>query len=118
MGRLTKIDSLNKAWKVAGGQISAQQLLNGRMHLKTTGWSKVKLTDEFKDRLIDDLVEEIGGHERTKRDVRITLKFENPQHWALDRFFVSKYKKCDAKISYCAGQCHTSEMRELRNKLK
>lgn len=118
MGRITKIDSLNKAWKVAGSQTSAQNLLNGRMYLKTTGWSKVKLTEEFRNELIEMLVEQIGGHERTKIDVRISLKFESPQHWALDRFFVSKYKKSDATISYCAGQCHTSEMRELRNKLK
>lgn len=118
MGRLTKIDSLNKAWKVSGSQVSAQQLLNGRMYLKTSGWSKVKLTDEFRNELIDILVDQIGGHERTKRDVRISLKFENPQHWALDRFFVSKYLKSDATISYCAGQCHTSEMSDLRNKLK
>jgi len=118
MGRLTKIDSLNKAWKVAGSQTSAQQLLNGRMYLKTAGWSKVKLTDEFRDELIDMLVSQIGGHERTKLDVRIALKFRSPQHWALDRFFLSKYLKSDARISYCAGQCHTSEMKYLRNYLK
>ena len=41
MARITKINSLEKALKVAGGQITAQQLLNERMYLKTT--SKITL---------------------------------------------------------------------------
>ena len=43
MARITTINSLEKAFKVSGlTQVSAQELLNGRMYLKTTGWVKSK----------------------------------------------------------------------------
>lgn len=118
MARITTIDSLEKAWKVAGSQTSAQELLNGRMYLKTTGWTEVKLTDEFRRQLCDMLTHQIGGIHRTKEIVERCLLFRSPQHWALGRFFLSKYNKSGARISYCAGQDATWEMRELRNYLK
>ena len=118
MARITTIDSLNKAWKVAGYQVSAQNLLNERIHLKTTGWSKIKLTEEFRNELCEMLADQIGGHYNTKQTVEKCLKFRKPQHWALDRFFLSKYQKSDARISYCAGQDATWEMRQLRDYLK
>ena len=118
MARITTINSLDKAWKVAGSQTSAQHLLNGRMYLKTTGWSKVNLTDDFKRQLCDMLTIQIGGIHATKQTVERCLLFRSPQHWALDRFFLSKYNKSNARISYCAGQDATWEMRDLRNYLK
>ena len=118
MARITTIDSLEKAWKVTDYQTSAQDLLNERIHLKTTGWSKVRLTEKFKEELCEMLSEKIGGQFNTRQTVEKCLKFRNPQHWALDRFFLSKYKKSDARISYCAGQDATWEMRELRKHLK
>ena len=118
MGRITKIDSLEKAWKVVDYQTSAQDLLNERLYLKTTGWSRVQLTEEFKRQLCDMLTQQIGGIHRTKETVERCLLFRSPQHWALGRFFLSKYNKSNARISYCAGQDATWEMRELRNYLK
>tara|TARA_R110000782_G_scaffold145379_1_gene238115 strand:+ start:390 stop:791 length:402 start_codon:yes stop_codon:yes gene_type:complete len=118
MARITTIDSLNKAWKVTDYQTSAQNLLNERIHLKTTGWTKVKLTPEFKQELCEMLANQIGGQWKSKNIVENCLKFRNPQHWALDRFFLSKYNKGNARISYCAGQDATWEMRQLRNELK
>ena len=114
MGRITKIDSLEKAWKVVDYQTSAQDLLNERLYLKTTGWSKVQLTDEFKRQLCDMLTRGIGGHHKTKEKIERCLLFRSPQHWALKRFFLTKYGK-EARISYYAGQDHVSEMRDLRN---
>ena len=116
MARITTIDSLEKAWKVVDYQTSAQDLLNGRMYLKTTGWSKVNLTDDFRRQLCDMLTRQIGGIHRTKEIVERCLLFRSPQHWALKRFYLTKYGK-EAKISYYAGQDHVSEIRELRNYL-
>ena len=79
MARITTIDSLEKAWKVAGSQISAQDLLNERMYLKTTGWTEVKLTDEFRRQLCDMLTQQIGGIHRTKEIVERCLLFRSPQ---------------------------------------
>ena len=117
MARITTINSLEKAWKVAGSQTSAQHLLNGRMYLKTTGWSKVNLTDDFKRQLCDMLTIQIGGVHATKQTVERCLLFRSPQHWALDRFYLTKYGK-EPKISYYAGQDRVSEMRYLRKYLK
>tara|TARA_R110002020_G_scaffold328142_1_gene544061 strand:+ start:728 stop:1093 length:366 start_codon:yes stop_codon:yes gene_type:complete len=118
MARITTINSLEKAFKVSGSQVSAQELLNGRMYLKTTGWSKVNLTEEFRNQLCDMLTIQIGGRHATKEIVERCLRFRSPQHWALGRFFLSKYKKSNARISYCAGQDATWEMKQLRNYLK
>jgi len=119
MARITKINSLEKALKVAGGQITAQQLLNERMYLKTTGWSKIQLSTDFRDELINTITFEIvGGRAHTKERVYNRLKFENPQHWALDRIFVSKYKNNPARLYYCAGQDATYEIKQLREYLK
>lgn len=117
MARITTINSFEKAWKVKGNQLSAQQLLNENMYLKTTGWSKVRLTDEFKEDLVDKIVEIAGGHHDTKRTIRMVLNHRQPQHWALDRIFIEKYGK-KVVISYCAGQDYTHEMAQLRKYLK
>lgn len=117
MARITTIDSLEKAWKVKGNQLSAQDLLNENMYLKTTGWSKVKLTDKFKEDLVEKIVEIAGGQHNTKRTTRMVLNHRKPQHWALDRIFIEKYGK-RVVMSYCAGQDYTYEMAQLRKHLK
>ena len=117
MGRLTTISSYEKAIKVAKNQVTAQMLLNNRMYLKN-GWAKIKLTPEFKETLINDLVSKIGGHAHTKEAIYNTFKNSTPQHWAIDRMIISKYGKNPARLTYCAGQDMTWEMRQLRNELK
>jgi len=117
MARVTTINSLEKAFKVSATQVTAQQLLNGRMCLKTTGWTNVHLTDEFKNELINQLIDIIGGHSHTRDIIRVTLKHEKPQHWALKRMLLEKYGK-KPKISYCAGQDYVSEIKHLRDSLK
>lgn len=116
MARITTIDSLEKAWKVVDYQTSAQDLLDCKIYLKTTGWSKINLTDDFRRQLCEMLTAQIGGMHKTKQTVERCLLFRSPQHWALKRFYLTKYGK-EAKISYYAGQDHVSEIRELRNYL-
>lgn len=101
-------------------QITVQELLNGRLHHHTKGWSDIKLDYEFKKEVIEKVVDSLGGWNRTKSDIRYTLLNENRQHWGLDRFVVEWYKKIwkEPKIVYCAGQDQTWEMKEIRNALK
>lgn len=99
-------------------QVTAQQLLNGRMYLKNKGWNNIKLTDELKEVIINSIVEILGGQRKTKEIIYRKLHNEKPQHWGLDRIFISQYKKHPARLSYCAGQDYTWEVREIRNAIK
>lgn len=115
--------TLDQVFKAAGGKVTAQRLLNGRLYLEGKGWTAVKITDELRESIISTIAETVGGHAKTKVRVYNTLRREMPQHWALDRFLLQKYDHCkEAKergafFDYCAGQDQTWEMRELRKHL-
>ena len=98
-------------------QLSVQQLLNNRVHLKNKGWTAIKLTDELTTEIIERTVEILGGHYKTRSTVENALKFREVQHWTLERMFVNDYGS-GAKISYCAGQDYTSEMNTGRTAIK
>jgi len=117
MSRITTINSLEKAYKVAGQQVTAQNLLNGRMYLKSTGFTKVNLTEEFRSEIIELIVEGLGGQSKAKQEVRTALKFRAPQHWGLERFLLSGYNK-SYKLSYCAGQNQPYECSAIRKYLR
>ena len=99
------------------GQITAQQLLNGRGHVSGQ-WQSIEMSDDLRAEVIEAIVTLVGGRGDTPNRVRRCLSIERPQHWALDRFFVEKYGDKPAKLRYCAGQDQTHEMRILRDYLK
>ncbi len=114
------LKNLKEVFAAADQQVTAQDLLNGRLYLKGKGWSEVKLSDELKETVISSIVETAGGREQTK--VRMYAKMRNarPQHWAIARFLLSSYKTVrngDPYFSYCAGQDQQWEMKELRKHL-
>jgi len=111
-------NSLDHVKRFEHVQVSAQELLNGQMYLKDKGWDDIRLKPELKEEICRQLTETIGGHKRTKEIVFSTLMHERPQHWALERFFVVQYGKKPARLTYCAGQDMTWEMKQLREYLK
>ncbi len=112
------LKNLNQVAKLAAGnQTTLQSLLNGRIYIPQTGWTDVKITPEFRKELSAMAAEIFGGHENTKKAVRISLQRENRQHWGLSRTIVSTYDG-DTGLEYIPGQDMTAELRAIRNALK
>jgi hypothetical protein len=115
------LKNLKQVFESAGSQVTAQELLNGRLYLKNKGWSSVKISDELKESIISSIVETAGGRENTKVRMYAKLRNSKPQHWAIARFLLSRYdsvRNGEPYFSYCAGQDQTWEMKQLRNFLK
>lgn len=109
--------TLEEILKAVDYELSVQQLINEKVHLKGLGWSKIELSNELKDLIINKTVDILGGHQKTKVLTSKALEFRTPQHWTLSRMFVNDYGN-GARISYCAGQDYTSEMRTGRKAIK
>ena len=113
--------NLNEVFEAAKPhQVTAQELLNGRTYLDVNGWTEIKISEKLKETIISTIAENAGGRENTKIKTYRTLRMERPQHWAIERFLLSRYpqvKNGNAYLSYCAGQDQTWEMRELRKHL-
>ena len=112
-----RFETLDQLKAAESGQITAQEILNGRAHVNGQ-WQNIEVSDELRTVVIEAIVRMVGGRGDTPNTVRWRLKVERPQHWALDRFFVEKYGDKPAKLRYCAGQDQTHEMRILRDYLK
>lgn len=111
--------TLKQVYK-AVNQATVQQLLNGRICLKSKGWTDIKISDELREVLALRASEILGGQSKTQ-----TAIFDNlnqtariPQHYTLDRMHVSKYSNDPIEIDYCAGQSHVIELKEGRNFVK
>lgn len=107
------IDNTVDLLLIDGGQVSIQQILNGRMSVKGIGYQEVEFSNFFKDFLIRKAIEAIGG--RKPQLIRRALRFK-PQHWALERIFINKYRG-ETSVTYCAGQDAQWELNDLRKYL-
>ena len=112
------LKTLEQIKRFESTQVTVQQLLNGRMYLKGKGWSDVRLTDDLKKSICDDVSELLGGRGKTKSNVFTSLMYNNIQHWGLDRIFLEKYGKSEPRFVYCAGQDMTYELNQIRTALK
>jgi len=114
----TTFENLDQVYAAAyPHQVTAQELLNGRSRVFDE-WQEITISNDLREEVINTVVEAAGGRARTKNDTRYCLRNERPQHWAIDRFLLSKYGDSPARLSYCAGQDQTWEMKNLRNYLK
>ena len=97
-------------------QVTGGELLNRRTHI-CGQWQAINLSDELREKVISTIAETIGGHAKRKNRVYSVLRYGRPKHWTLDRFLLSKYGDSPARLSYCAGQDQTWEMRDAREQL-
>lgn len=111
-------NTLNELFKeTSGRQTTAQELINSCVYLNDGGWTKIELSTELKQEVINKIVDCFGGQERTKTNIRFTLHRETPQHWGLSRTILVK-RDNEVRFTYIAGQDYTSELNEIRKKLK
>lgn len=109
--------TLKEILEACDNQITAQQLLNGRLSLKGKGWTSVNIAPELMAQTVDKIVSTCGGREKTKNIIRNKLLNSKPQHRGLSRFYVESYKQVnngEPYLSYCAFQDQTTEIKELR----
>ena len=122
MGTITKkviqFSSYDDILKHAGQQVTAQQLINGRMYLKDKGWTDVEISHELRAKLATDISDKLGGRYTTREQVKNTILWGRPQHWGLQRVFLEKYGEGQPFITYCAGQDHVLECNAIRTALK
>lgn len=98
-------------------QISAQNLINGRMHTKDEGWTDFEITSELREKFADEVSELYGGRIKTKSAVYSSLRYGRPQHWGLGRTFLENYGN-NPRFRYCAGQDYPYELNQIRTALK
>ena len=105
--------------RICGGrQINAQSVLNGRIKTVSKGWESVKLSEDFKELLTNDIANSLGGRYKTKQSICRNLKSDlTPQHWGLSRLMLEGGKS-EFYWSYCAGQDYPYELQQIRNSLR
>lgn len=103
------LSSLSKSCE----QLTLQNIINGRAYFKQGGWGT--FTFELSENQMEQIVDLIGGHTKTKRNVKWSLQNQKPQHWGLDRIV---YNQRSAAFTYIAGQDYPSELREIRKAMK
>lgn len=85
-------------------------MINCRLFHKTRGWENVELDNDFKEIIISEIVNILGGHQRTKVRLYSVLRYSKPQHWGLSRMILDK-----GRIRYIAGQDYVAEIKTIRN---
>ena len=114
---MRKFNTLQEIYDAADGQVTFQEVNNGRLHLKKGGWSEIEISEELLDTLRLRVADIFGGHAPTKSRVYNALKWRSPQHWGLQRMLLQCYSK-GAYFSYCAGQDQQWESNVIRTYLK
>ena len=91
-------------------QATLQDILNKRIYITGKGWSRLKMSQDVWDELIQQAVDVLGG--RKKDVLRRKLNVSPPpQHWGLSRMVFEKSRK---KIVYIAGQDYVWELNNIR----
>ena len=113
------LDNIRIGKSVSTTDNGEEGFLVGTITFIGTPWSsKIKLTDELKEQICDQVSELLGGHHSTRVKVYNNLMSNTPQHWGLDRILVEQYGKSPAKLKYCAGQHYSEELNTIRTFLK
>lgn len=114
---MTTFNTYDEILAASDMQVSAQQLINGRMHTKAEGWTNIEISSELREKIADELSELYGGRSKTKSRVYSSLRYGTPQHWGLGRTFLENYGN-NPRFSYCAGQDYPYELNQIRTALK
>lgn len=96
-------------------QVTAQELLNGRSHVYGQ-WQDIELTDEFRDKICEEVSQLYGGRYETRRTICNILKYGRVQHWGLSRTVITNYHN-NPRWYYIAGQDHPYELKQIRKQI-
>lgn len=95
-------------------QFSLSNLSTERAHLINSGWENIKVDESFKSDAINQIVELLGGRQKTKDRIKFVIK-NNPLHtWYADRIIFDANRN---RWVYVAGQDYPTEITEIRRQL-
>lgn len=110
------LNTLQEALNTCKGQLTAQNIINGRIYSKN-GWEGFEINNELLKEVAEQVSNNLGGHQKTKDAVFNTILFRTPQHWGLDRMFIEE-RSGRLIFIYCAGQDGQLEKSQIRTYLK
>lgn len=95
-------------------QFNAEYLTTERAPIIGKGYEEIEIEENFYNNSIDEIVSLIGGHAKTMQKIRFRLRQGPLNHWSAKNFIWSQKRKC---WTYCAGQDHPEEIRQIRKYL-
>jgi hypothetical protein len=91
-------------------QATIKQIFNGRINHKKYGWINIKISENLKDSIFEEIKNRLNLNE-----IRETKNTFN--HWFFDRMFFINYGN-GIKLDYSTGQDSTVEYRQVKKHLK
>jgi hypothetical protein len=117
------LKTLKQALKVNKGQLTARDLLNSEIYT-AKGWKTFKISADLKKDIVNNVVEILGGHNKTKESIKYNLLNTNINHWGLNRIIIeektlqSDKRKKVVSFRYIEGQNYEHELNQIRKYLK
>lgn len=110
-------NTINELFEASESQLKIENVVNERLYT-SNGWEDIKISDELKKEIFEEVSNVLGGRDNTKNLVKFALEYRKPQHWGLSRLIIEKYGDTQPRVVYIAGQDYTSERAEIRNYIK
>ena len=107
--KIRKIKTINYFLRNCN-QASLSQILNGRIHHKTYGWIKIKISEDLKNKILSDIKDYFNIPE-------IIETSETLKHWSLSRMWYVNYGN-GIKLDYATGQDYITESKEIKKHFK
>lgn len=95
-------------------QFTLENLTTGRAYLKNGGWSDIKIDEDFKEESINQILDVLGGWEKTKEAMRFNIRNTPISAWFASRIV---YEPKRNTWTYVAGQDYPSELATIRKQL-
>jgi hypothetical protein len=92
-------------------QFTLNNLTTGRASIIGTGWNDIKIDEQFFNESINNIVELLGGRQKTKETIKYKLRNEPIYGWFSNRIVFCKHNNV---WTYIAGQEYTTEIKEIR----
>jgi hypothetical protein len=96
-------------------QFTLHNLTTERVNIIGQGWTDIKIDPDFKEKSIDQIINILGGHQKTKDRIKFVIKNTPISGWYSDRIV---FEPAVNRWVYIAGQDHPKEINEIRNDLK
>jgi hypothetical protein len=96
-------------------QLSLYNISSERAYIIGKGWNNIKIQESFKNESFKEIVNLLGGTQKTKTKILFNLKNTPVYGWFTERIIFDNHLQ---RWVYIAGQDCPKEKQEIRNQLK